>query len=123
MIHAAATAQHHGKLDTGAHGDAWMTRLANLDERATYLERALAELVGNTPDGHRTAAMLLSEMTVVAEQQRAALARAVLMSRREGSDPYQAAWAKPAVLGFRIFAFTVVASSAFMLTTWLRTFP
>ena len=110
----AAIAYRNGQLQACEQHDVWTVRLANLETRARYLDLALAQLLGSAPEAHRVAARLLSELADVVEQQEAAAV--VLRERRSGPRHI---WAKPALLGLRLFVLGVVASAAFMLTTWL----
>jgi hypothetical protein len=122
-MQTAAIAYRNGKLEACEHGDVWTVRLANLEVRARYLDLALAELLGNTPEAHRAAARLLSELAHVVEQQEAAYSQVAPAPRRErGNAPRPAVRAKPVLVGIRMIAFAGVASTAFLLTTWLSTF-
>jgi hypothetical protein len=121
-MHTAAIAYRNGELKACEHDHSWTVRLANLEARARYLDLALAELLGNAPEAHRTAARLLFELADVVEQQEAAYPYvAPVPPREQRSAPRHDALAKPLLLGLRAFAFAVVASTAFMLTTWLST--
>jgi hypothetical protein len=118
-MQAAVIAYRNGTLEAREQGDLWTVRLANLEVRARYLDLALAELLGNAPEAHRVAARLLSELAEVAERQEAAYSRAVAVPRRERGTATRPVWAKPGLLGIRVIAFAIVASAAFLLTTWL----
>ncbi len=120
-MHTAAIAYGNGKLEARAQDGLWAVRLANLEMRARYLDFALAELLGSAPEAHRAAAKLLSELADVVEQQEAAYSRVAPMPRRERGNARRPVWARPALLGIRVIAFAVVASTAFLLTTWLST--
>ena len=115
----AAIKYGNGKLEAREQDDVWTVRLANLEVRASYLDLALAELLGNAPEAHRVAARLLSELAEVVERQEAAYSRVVAVPRRERDTATRPVWAKPGLLGIRVIAFGVVASTAFLLTTWL----
>jgi hypothetical protein len=115
----AAIAYGNGKLEARQESDVWTVRLANLEARARYLDLALAELLGNTPEAHRVAARLLSELAEVVERQEDAYSRVVAVPRRERVTATRPVWAKPGLLGIRVIAFAIVASTAFLLTTWL----
>jgi hypothetical protein len=97
-----------------------MVRLANLEVRAHYLDLALAELLGSAPEAHRAAARLMAELADVVEQQEAANHEHVVVSRR-GRRPARrrTSRTKPLWLSLRVFAFSLIASTAFLLTTWL----
>ena len=121
-MQTAAIAYGNGKLEARAQDGLWAVRLANLEVRARYLDFALAELLGNAPEAHRAAARLLGELADVVEQQEAAYSRVAPMPRRErGNARRPHVWARPALLGIRVIAFAIVASTAFLLTTWLST--
>jgi plasmid stabilization system protein ParE len=102
----------------------WTVRLANLEARASYLDLALAELLGNAPpEAHRTAARLLSGLEEVAEWQDFAHSKAAPPPPRERVGPrHVRVWAKPPLIGLRVLILAVVASAALMLTTWLSAF-
>jgi len=76
--------------------DVWTVRLANLETRASYLDLALAELLGNAPEAHRAAARLLAELAEVAEQQEAV---ASMSPRQERSATRREVRTKPLLLG------------------------
>jgi hypothetical protein len=114
----AAIAYRNRRLEACERDDVWTVRLANLEVRASYLDLALAELLGSAPEAHRAAARLLCELEEVVERQEAGYSRVVPMPREPRRVP-RPVWAKPALLGIRVFAFAVVASTAFLLTTWL----
>ena len=117
----AAIAYRNGELEARERDDIWTVRLANLEVRASYLDLALAELLGDAPEAHRAAARLLVELADVVEQQEAAYSHASSAPVRERRRPRTRWTAKPLLLGARMLAFAVVASTAFMLTTWLTT--
>jgi hypothetical protein len=110
------------QLEAREQHNVWTVRLANLEVRARYLDLALAELLGNAPEAHRAAARLLFELADVVERQGASGSQ-VEPARRRGqpSAPPREAWPKSLLLSARALVFAVVASSAFMLTTWLTT--
>jgi hypothetical protein len=120
-MQVAAIAYGNGKLEARERNDVWTVRLANLEARASYLDLALAKLLGDAPEAHRAAARLLvGGLVDVVEQQEAAHSQIEPAPRRvQGSAPPHQPWAKPLLLGLRVFLFAVVASTAFMLTTWL----
>jgi hypothetical protein len=120
-MHAAVIAYRGAKLEANERNDVWTVRLANLETRASYLDLALAELLGNAPEAHRAAARLLAELAEVVEQQEAGkdVARAQPPAR---SRPLRRrASTKPLLVGLRVFVFAALASTAFMFTTWLTT--
>jgi hypothetical protein len=118
-MQAAVIAYRNGRLEAREQGDVWTVRLANLEVRARYLDLALAELLGNAPEAHRVAARLLSELAEVVEQQKAAYSRVASVPQRGRGTATRPVWTKPTLLGVRVFAFAIVASTAFLLTTWL----
>jgi len=100
--------------------DVWTVRLGNLETRESYLDLALAELLGNASEAHRAAARLLYELEEVVEGQVEARSDVVLVPRRERRRaPRREVWAKTRLLGARALVFAVVAGTAFFLTTWL----
>ncbi|HEY3576653.1 MAG TPA: hypothetical protein VGK68_01505 [Gaiellaceae bacterium] len=99
----------------------WTVRLANLETRGRYLDLALAQLLGNAAEAHRAAARLLTELAHIAERQPAHPHVAPPPPRVRRSPPRHKLSAKPALLGLRVLVFAVVASTVFMLTTWLST--
>ncbi|HJQ51817.1 MAG TPA: hypothetical protein VJ838_14980 [Gaiellaceae bacterium] len=117
----ASIAYHHGELQACEQDGAWTVRLANLETRARYLDLALAQLLGNAPEAHRAAARLLIELADVTERQAASLHVAEPPPRIRRSPPRHKLSAMPALLAFRVIVFAVVASTTFMLTTWLST--
>jgi hypothetical protein len=122
MTTRATVAYGNGELEASERDDVWTVRLANLEVRARYLDLALAELLGSAPEAHRAAARLLLELADVVEQQKTAelpVARAPRRERRRAPRRRRDVWPRPLLVGFRIVAFAVVASTAFMLTTWL----
>jgi hypothetical protein len=114
-------AYRNAELEAYEKADGWTVRLANLQARARYLDLALAELLGSAPEAHRAAARLLAQLADVTEQQDAAYPPASPPPRRRPCrSPRQDGPARPALLlGFRAFAFAVIAISTFVLTTWL----
>jgi hypothetical protein len=118
MIRRAAIAYRDGELEACEQGDLWTVRLANLQARARYLDLALAKLLGDASEAHRTAARLLTKLADVAEQQEA---RAPVQPRTQRPAERRRMWARPLVLGFRVLLFAIISSTAFMLTTWLST--
>jgi hypothetical protein len=110
----------NGRLEANEQHNEWTVRLANLEARASYLDLALAELLGNAPEAHRVAARLLAELTEVTEQQDARLLDpASIARRRETPATGQQRPTKPLVLSLRVLLFAIVSATAFMLTTWL----
>jgi hypothetical protein len=101
--------------------DVWTVRLANLEARARYLDLALAQLLGSAPEAHRAAARLLAQLADVAEQQETAHPPPSPPRRpgRRGSHRNEGPASRAFRLGFRAVAFAVIASSTFVLTTWL----
>jgi hypothetical protein len=120
-MQTAAIAYRNGKLEARTQDGLWAVRLANLEVRARYLDFALAELLGSAPEAHRAAAKLLSDLADVVEQQEAAYSRVPPVPQRERGTATRPVFAKPWLLGIRVIAFAIVASTAFMLTTWLNT--
>lgn len=122
MTRTAAIAYRDGELEAREQDDVWTVRLANLEARARYLDLALTQLLGNASEAHRAAARLLTELADVGEQQQAAYPHVVPRPpRKRRGPPRHKLSEKPALLGLRVFVFAVVASTAFMLTTWLST--
>jgi hypothetical protein len=122
-MQAAVIAYRNGRLEAREQGDVWTVRLANLEVRARYLDLALAELLGNAPEAHRAAARLLGELAGVVARQEVDLS---LVGPRppRGERPHaprNKIWQRTQLLGIRVVAFAVVASTAFLLTTWLST--
>jgi hypothetical protein len=120
-VETASIAYHQSELQACEQDGVWTVRLANLEARARYLDLALAQLLGNAPEAHRAAARLLTELADPAEPQAAHPHAAPLLPRNRRSRPRHVLSAKAALLGLRVFVLTVVASAAFMLTTWLST--
>jgi hypothetical protein len=120
-VETASIAYHQSELQACEQDGMWTVRLANLEARARYLDLALAQLLGNAPEAHRAAARLLTGLADPAERQAAHPQVAPPPPRIRRSPPRHKLSAKPALLGFRVFALAVVASAAFMLTTWLST--
>jgi plasmid stabilization system protein ParE len=122
-MQAATIAYRNGRLEACERDDVWTVRLANLEARASYLDLALAELLGNALEAHRAAAKLLTELEEVAEHQDFAHSKAAPPPPRERVGPrHGRVWAKPPLIGLRVLVLAVVASAAFMLTTWLSAF-
>jgi hypothetical protein len=121
-VQIAAIPYRNGKLEASEHDDLWTVRLANLEERASYLDLALAKLLDNAPEAHRAAARLLVELADVVEQQDAAHSHATAVRRPQRRPaPRRQVWQKPLILSLRVLAFAALASTAFILTTWLST--
>jgi hypothetical protein len=123
--HTAAIAYRNGELKACERDDVWTVRMANLEVRARYLDLALAELLGSAPEAHRAAAKLLLELADVVEQQKAAelsVAPVPRRERRRAPRRRRDLWPRPLLVGLRVIVFAVVASTAFMLTTWLSAF-
>jgi hypothetical protein len=121
-MQAAVIAYRNGTLEARQQGDVWTVRLASLEARARYLDLALAELLGNASAAHRAAARLLCELEDVVEQQLAAQPDAgQARPRKRPRAPRRNVWLKPPLIGIRVVAFTIVAGTAFILTTWLST--
>lgn len=119
-MQAAAIRYRDGNLEAFEHDDVWTVRLANLEVRAHFLDLALAQLLGNAPEAHRAAARLMAELAEVVEQQEAADPDDLVLSRRRRHpDRRRESGAKPLSLGLRVFAFGLIASTAFLVTTWL----
>jgi len=111
-----------GELEAREQEHVWTARLGNREARASYLDLALAELLGDAPEAHRAATRLMLELVEVVEEQKPVYppnsrrpARGRYATRRQGF------WAKPLALGLRVLAFAIVASTAFMLTSWFTT--
>jgi hypothetical protein len=122
-MQTAAIVYRNARLEACERDDVWTVRFANLEVRASYLDLALANLLGNGREAHRAAARLLTTLEEVVEQRETAYPRvAAPAPRRERSRrAHQQGWPKPAMLGLRALVFAVVTSTAFMLTTWLST--
>jgi hypothetical protein len=119
-MQTAAISYRNDLLEAREQDDFWTVRLANLEECARYLDLALAKLLGNAPEAHRAATRLLTQLAEVVEQQEAAYPSVATVPLRERrSAPRRNGWARPQLLGLRVLVFAVVASVAFMLTTWL----
>jgi hypothetical protein len=119
-VNRAVIAYRNGRLEASEHDDVWTVRLANLEARASYLDSALAELLGDAPEAHRAAARLLAELADAVEQGEAPDSPVAPVPRRERRPaPRHRLWAKPLILGLRVIVFAAVVSAAFMLTTWL----
>jgi len=120
-MQTAAIAYRNAELEAREQDDLWAVRLGNREARARYLDLALAQLLGNAPEAHRAAAKLLTQLADVAERQAAYPHVAPPPPRIRRSPPRHKLSVKPTLLGLRVFVFAVVASTAFMLTTWLST--
>jgi hypothetical protein len=118
-MHTAAIAYRNGELEAREQDDVWTVRLANLEARARYLDLALAELLGSAREAHRAAARLLTELADVGEQQEAAHVHVAPVPPRDRRRPSPQWVATPLLLGLRMVVFAIVASTAFILTTWL----
>jgi hypothetical protein len=119
-VKRAAIAYRDHELEACEGEDVWTVRLRNLEVRASYLDLALAQLLGNAPDAHRAAARLLVELSEVTDQQEAAYVHAARASAgRRGGRPRTPSIATPLLLGLRIIVFAAVVGTAFILTTWL----
>jgi len=122
-MHIAVLPYRDGELEAREQGDVWTVRLAGLEVRASYLDLALAELLGSAPEAHRAAAKLLSELADVVEEQEAAYSSvAAVPPRTRPAASRRRVLQRPLLLGFRVAVFAVVATTAFMLTTWLTAF-
>lgn len=120
-METASIAYHQSELQACEQDGVWTVRLANLEARARYLDVALAQLLDNAPEAHRAAAKLVSQLADIAERRAAYPHVAPPPPRIRRSPPRHKFSVKPALLGLRIFVFAVLASAAFMLTTWLST--
>jgi hypothetical protein len=118
-VETASIAYHQSELQVCEQDGVWTVRLANLEARARYLDLALARLLGEAPEAHRIAARLLTEMAGVEAQQEGGYSHSAVRPRARHDAPRYSARSKPILLVLRMFAFAVVASTAFMLTTWL----
>jgi Fe2+ transport system protein B len=117
-MQTSAIAYGNAELEAREQDDLWAVRLGNREARARYLDLALAELLGDAREAHRAAARLLVECADVVKQPEAAELQSPLSEERR-RVPSPRVWAKPVLLGVRVFVFALVASTAFMLTTWL----
>jgi Fe2+ transport system protein B len=117
-MQTAAIAYRNVELEAREQEDLWAVRLGNREARSRYLDLALAELLGDSREAHRAAARLLAELADVVEQEQAADSPSPLSEERR-RVPSPRIWARPVLLGARVFVFALVASTAFMLTTWL----
>jgi hypothetical protein len=120
-MQAAVIAYRNGTLEAREQDDVWTVRLASLEARARYLDLALVKLLGNASEAHCAAARLLSELADVVDEGTAAFSPlAAPVPRGEpGRTPGHELWRRAQLLGLRALAFAVIASLAFMLTTWL----
>jgi hypothetical protein len=117
-MQTAAIAYRNVELEAREQDDLWAVRLGNREARARYLDLALDELLGDSREAHRAAARLLAELPDVVKQEEAADSPPPLSEERR-RVPSPRVWARPMLLGARVFVFALVASTAFMLTTWL----
>lgn len=117
----AAIAYRDERLEAREQDDVWTVRLANLETRARYLDLALAQLLGDAPEAHRTAARLLSELTEVVERQEAQARRRGPSQRYTNEPAMRRRSTQPVQLSLRVLLLAVVSSAAFLLTTWLAT--
>jgi uncharacterized coiled-coil protein SlyX len=123
MMRISSIPYRGGELEAREQGDVWTVRLTNLEVRASYLDLALAELLGSAPEAHRAAAKLLSQLADVVEQQEAAYSSvAAVPPRTRPGASRRGVLQRMVLLGFRVAVFAVVATTAFMLTTWLTAF-
>jgi hypothetical protein len=121
-VHKAMIRYYDADLEACERDDIWIVRSANLEARARYLDLALAELLGNSQEGHRAAARLLTKLEDVVEQQQTQASNGAPpeprtrrpRERREASSILL-------TLGFRVVLFAIISSTTFMLTTWLTT--
>jgi hypothetical protein len=121
-MQTAAIAYRSEQLEACEQDDLWTVRLANLEVRARYLDLALAELLGNSQEGHRAAARLLTKLEDVVEQQKTqASDDAPAEPRTRRPHARREASSSLLIRGFRVLLFAIVSSTAFMLTTWLVT--
>ena len=122
-MHSVAIDYRSARLEASERDDVWTVRLANLEARASYLDVALAQLLGNASEAHRLTARLLAELADLVEQQETSPPEVapVEQQRRRMVERCQVR-EKPLPLGLRALGFAVVAITTFMLTTWLSTF-
>ena len=117
-MQTAAIAYRYSELEASVQDGVWTARLANLEARARYLDLALLEVLDDASEAHRAAARLLielpEEIQEAAEQQPAAMP-----PRGKHNLRRRTRMAKPLQLGLNSLIFALVASTAFMLTTWL----
>lgn len=122
-MHRAAITYRGGRLEASEGDEVWTVRLANLEARASYLDLALAELLGNAPEAHRAAARLLAELADVVEKHEGTPSHpAPVRPRERGRARRHRVFAKPLLLGARVLVLVAVTGTAFMLTTWLTAF-
>ena len=117
-MHAAAIPYRNSRLEASERDDVWTVRVANLEVRASYLDLALAELLGNAPEAHRVAARLMAELADVVEQQEAKHLCVTPRRERQRSSRGERQFG-PLLLGLHAFVLATVVATAFMLTTWL----
>lgn len=119
-MQTAAIAYRNDELEACERDDVWTVRLANLEARARYLDLALAELLHDASEAHRLAARLVGELGEAVEHQEAADPRSTATRPQlRRSARLHELWTKPLLLALRVLMFGVVASTVFMLTTWL----
>jgi hypothetical protein len=122
-MHRAVIAYRSARIEAYESDDVWTVRLANLEARASYLDLALAELLNDPAGAHRAAARLLTEMEELVDQPPVPNSQFRPAPRRKHrSRTYRGVRAKPLPLAVRVFAFALVASATFMLTTWVSAF-
>lgn len=112
----AAISYRDGRLEALEQDDVWTVRWGRLEARSSYLDLALLGLLDDAREVHRLAARLLFEFVDAADVREAADVH--VTSARPRRRRY-AARATPLLVGLRAFVLLVVASMAFMLTTWL----
>jgi hypothetical protein len=112
-MHTAAIDYRDRRLVASERDDLWTVRLGGLAAGSRYLDVALAALLGDAREAHRLAARLVADLVEVAAEPD------VPAPQRERRHPRRKQSAKPLLFGLRMVAFAVVASTAFMLTTWL----
>ena len=117
-MHTAVIAYRNVRLEAYESDDVWTVHLGKVEAHASYLDLALAELLGDAAEAHRAAARLLAELADVAGEQEIATPQA---PPRRRQPQRTARRHRPLTLGLRVFALAVVASTTFMLTTWLST--
>jgi hypothetical protein len=113
----AAIAYRNDELEACEQRGLWTVRLGKREARSRYLDLALAGLLGDVPEAHRVAARLLFELADPREQEAAdQRTESVRPRRQRRKGP-----AKPLLVGLRVVVLSAVASTAFMVTTWLST--
>ena len=117
-MQTAAIAYRDSELEACVQEGVWTARLANLEARARYLDLALLEVLDDASEAHRAAARLLIELPEVIQE--AAEPQPAAMPPRDELDlRRRKRMAKPLRLGLNSLIFALVASTVFMLTTWL----